>query len=215
MEKKRRIFKMEIDDADESPVFAMSLVENPAIEVDFVALSKQSKLPVKLAVSNNDKRELVGLALVPEMRIPRIDPESNDEYDIYFSQDTVAKAAHKFLSSGLTKSITLEHSEDAEGKASIVESWLVEDAVLDKSQKYGLNAPVGSWAIKMKVYDDLLWQDVKLGKVRGFSLEGAFKHVAQDPDNIEMSAVQKDTRTDAEKQIDLIRQLLIDAADKL
>lgn len=194
---------MEVNDTEESPVFAMSLVENPATEVEWVALSKQNKI-VRLAVSDVHKRELVGVALVPSMAIPRIG-EDGEEYDIFFSPEVVQKAAYGFVANGLTKSITLEHSKKSDG-AVVVESWIVEDAVMDKLQKYGVNAPIGSWGIKMRVTDDQIWEDVKLGKYKGFSLEGAFKHVERNPDNVEMS---KPNYNDDSAKLAKIKELLM------
>ena len=56
----------------------------------------------------------------------------------------------------------------------VVESWIIEDEQMDKSKKYGFSLPVGTWMISMKVENDAIWQKVKDGEVKGFSIEGFF-----------------------------------------
>ena len=81
---------------------------------------------------------------------------------------------------------TLEHQAELSGM-SVVESWIVEDETHDKSRKYGLNMPVGTWMVSMKVNNDEVWKDyVKTGKVKGFSIEGYFT------DKVAMSIIQKE-----------------------
>jgi len=68
----------------------------------------------------------------------------------------------------------LEHNVKLNG-LSVVESWIIEDDVQDKSRKYGLSLPVGTWMVSMKVNNEDVWQNyVKSGKVKGFSIEGYF-----------------------------------------
>ena len=200
--KRKRIYKMEIDENADEAVFAMSLVENPAIEVDFVALSKQEKV-VRLAVTDNEKRIVTGLALVPDMEIPRID-ESGEEYSIYFSKDVVRKAAYSLMKNGHTKDVTLEHAEKVKpGNAYIIESWIVDNPVMDKTSSYGFNATPGSWAISMKIDDEELWQEVKLGNVKGFSLEGKFAHVLD-------TEVEMSKQDEYKHKLEQIKKLLLE-----
>ena len=85
---KRRVYKMFIDEEDqESGVFAISLVENPAIESNWIYLSKQFK--IQLATANNDKQLLIGPVLIPNKEIPRIDEETGEEYDIVFDEQVI------------------------------------------------------------------------------------------------------------------------------
>jgi hypothetical protein len=169
---KKKVYRMTIDETDnESGVFAISLVRDPAISELWVALSKQQHV-IKLA-QVGDKKELVGLVLVPDREILRID-ENGEEYYITFPNDVVAKAAELYLKRQYNNSATIEHQESVDG-ISVTESWIVENPEIDKTKLYGIDAPQGSWAIKMKVYNDDIWENfVKTSELRGFSLEGLF-----------------------------------------
>ena len=165
-----KTIELYIDEENEfSGIEAISVVENPAIEEDFIALKKQQ---VKLAEVDKEKRILMGAALVPNKKIYRTNGE--DEYNIFFSEDTVRKASELFLSRGKQNNSTLEHDVKLNG-LSVVESWIIEDKKKDKSRKYGFNLPIGTWMVSVKVKNDEIWNDfVKEGKVKGFSIEGFF-----------------------------------------
>ena len=168
-----RVIELIIDEEQEfSGIEAISIVDKPAIQEDFIALSKQDK--VQLADVDTDKRILMGAALIPNKNIYRQDSEEEEGYYIYFSETTVKKASELFLIEGNQNKSTLEHQAELSG-LSVVESWIVEDEVHDKSRKYGLEMPVGTWMVSMKVNNEDVWQDyVKTGAVKGFSIEGYF-----------------------------------------
>lgn len=175
-----------------SGVQAISIVEHPAIESDFITLSKEQE--VKLAEVDSEKRILMGPALIPNKTIFRKNGE--EEYYIYFSKDTVRKASELFLTKGNQNKSTLEHSFELEG-LSVVESWIVEGQQ-DKSQAYGLSVPEGTWMVSMKVYNDSVWEDyVKTGRVKGFSIEGYFA------DKVNMS-MQSNEEEEAQEILDAI-----------
>ena len=168
-----RVIELIIDEEQEfSGIEAISIVDKPAIQEDFIALSKQDK--VQLADVDTDKRILMGAALIPNKNIYRQDSEEEEGSYIYFSEATVKKASELFLIEGNQNKSTLEHQAELSG-LSVVESWIVEDEVHDKSRKYGLEMPVGTWMVSMKVNNEDVWQDyVKTGAVKGFSIEGYF-----------------------------------------
>jgi hypothetical protein len=174
-----KIIELIIDENEKlSGVDAVSIVEFPAIESNFISLNKQ----LALAKVDDEKRILMGAALIPNKHIYRRNGE--DEYYIFFSDETVRKASELFLMNSNQNNATLEHEKELKD-LSIVESWIVEDTDMDKSKKYGLDAPVGSWVVSMKVNNDVIWNDfVKTGKVKGFSIEGYFA------DKLEMSLQQ-------------------------
>lgn len=184
-----KIIELIIDENEQlSGVDAVSIVEFPAIESNFISLNKQ----LALAKVDDEKRILMGAALIPNKHIYR--RNGNDEYYIFFSDETVRKASELFLMNSNQNNATLEHEKELKD-LSIVESWIVEDADMDKSKKYGLDAPVGSWVVSMKVNNDVIWNDfVKTGKVKGFSIEGYFA------DKLEMSLQQ-------EKELELINKI--------
>lgn len=153
---------------DEVGVDAISLVESPAIEENFVALNNHK---VEFKTIDEDKKLVVGLALIPEKAIYRRDGKK--EYHIFFSKETVRKAAELYLQKHNTNNATLEHQTKAKG-VSVVESWIVEDPKQDKTSMYGLNAVTGSWAVVMRIDDDKIWNAVKKGTYKGLSIEGFF-----------------------------------------
>ena len=164
-----KLYEMILDE-DQLGVNAVSLVENPAIQSDWVALADQK--PVLLAEVNKDKQILMGAALIPEKPIYR--NMNGEEFYIFFSKDTIAKTAENFFKNSNQNNATLEHQTSLEGMT-VFESWIVEDPNYDKSKKYGLDVPSGTWMISMKVDDENIWNDyVKNNKVFGFSIEGQF-----------------------------------------
>jgi hypothetical protein len=164
-----KVLELIIDEKDfKSGISAMSVVESPAIEENFIALAKHE---IELKEVDAEKRILMGAALIPNKKIYRRNKE--EEFYIYFSEDTVRRAMELFFINGNQSSATFEHKEAITGMTA-VESWLIEDEKMDKSQLYGFNLPKGTWMISMKVDNDEVWQDVKEGKVKGFSIEGYF-----------------------------------------
>ena len=171
------IIELFIDENDDvSGIEAVSIVENPAIEEDFVALKNQE---FKFAEVNKEKRILMGAALIPNKPIYR--RNEDNEYYIYFSRDTVRKASELFFIRGNHNKSTLEHQMPLEGLVA-VESWIVEDKEQDKSKLYGMDMPLGTWMLSMKVLNNDVWENyVKTGKVKGFSIEGYFADKLERP----------------------------------
>ena len=169
------------EEQDDIGVDAISIVENPAIESDFVALKNQE---IKLAEVDKEKKILMGALLIPNKPIYRNGGEG--EYYIYFSKDTIVKASQMFLQNGKQSNSTLEHSQALNG-LTLVESWLVEDKAKDKTALYGLDVPVGTWMGSVKVNNEDVWNEyVKTNKVKGFSIEGYFADKMEAPkENVE------------------------------
>ena len=176
-----KIVELVLDDNEESGIEAISIVESPAIESDFVALKSDE---VKLAEVDTEKKILMGALLIPNKPIYR--KTEGEEYYIYFSKDTVLKASQRYLTNGYQGNSTLEHSDNLQG-LTLVESWIVEDDKYDKSRKYDMNVPIGTWMGTVKVNNEEVWNDyVKTGKVKGFSIEGFFA------DKIKASEMKKE-----------------------
>lgn len=144
-------------------LFAVSLVEDPAIESNFIALSKE-KVPIKL---QDEKRLLVGAALVPNKPIYR--NVNGKEFYISFDEATIEKLAQDFLANDYQHNVTVEHQDNVDDIV-VVESW-IKTSENDKSVGYGLNEPIGTWFIGMKVNNDQIWQRIKDGYYKGFSIE--------------------------------------------
>ena len=167
------IIELVIDEESEeySGISAISVVSAPAIEEPFIALKKEDQ--VRLAEVSKEKRLLMGAALIPDKPIYR--KSDDNEFYIYFSKDTVAKASQMFLQAGNQGQATMEHATKKLEGMTVVESWIVEDLVHDKSKKYALDMPIGTWMVSMKVDNDEIWNNyVKKNKIKGFSIEGYF-----------------------------------------
>ena len=170
--KKPKIVELIIDETEDIfGIQAISLVSNPAIERGWVAMSKDKF--VSLAKIDEEKRTLIGVALIPDKQIPRFDQEKNEDYLVFFSKETIEKAQELFMNGLKNNNATVEHAKDVDG-VSVIETWIKEDKN-DKSNLYGFqDVPVGSWFVKMKIYNDQVWQEVKENKLRGYSIEGYF-----------------------------------------
>lgn len=164
-----------IKDENEDGVFAVSLVENPAIEENFIALSKDE---ISLKVIDEERRIVVGYALLPEKRIYRkMKPKGAKEaveFNIYFSKDTIVKTQELYMKNLHLNNVTSEHEKPVQG-ASVIESWITEDEKQDKINLYDIKPQLGGWAIMMKIYNDEEWSKVKGGDYKGFSIEGIFQ----------------------------------------
>ena len=151
-------------------VFAISLVNAPATEETFIAMAKQEKI-VKFAKVDEEQRILMGLVLQPDQLIYRVDEDGN-EFEMFFSAETIKDFSQNFFQSGFQLNSKLEHDEPIEG-VTFVESWLVENPKVDKSAAFGLEYPKGSWLVSMKVDNDDIWNNyIKTGELKGFSIDG-------------------------------------------
>lgn len=175
MKKVTRIVELVIDDDQaQLAIDAISLVNSPAIEENWVALNKHKKQNIILAKVDEEKRLLVGPALIPNKQIYRVDEKTGDEYYVYFSEKTVKRASELYLIHNNQKSATYEHDERIAG-VTTVESWIVQDTAMDKARLYGYkNIPKGTWMVSMKVDNDTVWDMIKRQEVKGYSIEGYF-----------------------------------------
>ena len=197
------IVELILDEEDAIGIEAISVVESPAIEEDFIALKNQE---FKLAEVDKEKRILMGAALIPNKPIYR--RNEDNEYYIYFSRDTVRKASELFFINGNQNKSTLEHQMPLTG-LSVVESWIVEDKEKDKTRMYDMGMPLGTWMVSMKVLNDDIWNNyVKTGKVKGFSIEGYFADKAERPKEKIKDELAKLEEEEAEALVTELKQIL-------
>jgi hypothetical protein len=144
---------------------------------------------------DDDKRIVVGAAMVPNKMIHRYDSMGNLYY-VFFSKQSIKKMSDKFLKEKRTDETSVEHDGMKLGsdKVFITESWVSEDPVLDKSHFYGFELPAGTWFVAMKVQDDKVWKMIKDKSLTGFSVEGLF--------------AEKSMFSKEDKQINQIRTLI-------
>jgi len=164
-------YKVLFNEQENEGVYAISLVSDPAIESNFISLSKNKE--IKLATINEEQRILVGPVLIPDQLIYR--NQDGHEYNIMFPKETIKQVQHNFVQQGYQNNSTIEHSGKSIPNVTFVETWIKEDEVHDKSVLYGFSEPVGTLFGLMKVNNDEIWNDyIKTGKVKGFSIDGVF-----------------------------------------
>ena len=172
MKPKTKIVELVISDENEAlTIDAISLVTSPAIEQDFVYFSKE-KNNLTFAKVDEEKRELISPALIPNKQIFRYDPNTDSEYYVYFSKETVKKASHLYLKHNNHHKATEQHTDRVSGVLT-VESW-IKEGEQDKSNLYGFDLPIGTWFVKMKIENDEVWSKIKDGTLKGLSIEGYF-----------------------------------------
>ena len=185
------IIELVIDENEELfGIEAISVVENPAIEEDFIALKNQDQ--IRLAEVSKEKRILMGAALIPDKPIYRKNGEH--EFYIFFSKETVNKASQMYLKAGNQGKATIEHTDEKLEGMTVVESWIIEDSVHDKSRKYSLDMPIGTWMVSMKCDNDEIWAKVKEQKIKGFSIEGYFADKLNKPQDKQIEELSQEDK---------------------
>ena len=158
---------------EEDGVYANSLVSSPAIERDFIFFNKEQ---IHLQSVNEEKRLVAGPILIPNKKILRVD-ENGFPYAIYFTPETIEKMSRKFMKNKLNNEITIEHGGSKVGGVYLTETWLVEQTGKDKSNIWNYNLPRGSWFGVYKVENDKVWEMIKSGELKGFSVEMLADHI--------------------------------------
>jgi hypothetical protein len=172
------------DENQELAIDAISLVTSPAIEQDFVYFGKE-KNNLTFAKVDEEKRMLISPALIPNKQIFRHNPNTNSDYYVYFSPETVRQASELYLKHNNHHKATYQHQDRVSGVLT-TESW-IKEGDMDKSKMYGFDLPNGTWFVKMRIDNDELWQKIKDGELKGLSIEGYFT------DKMEMMAEKQPT----------------------
>ena len=163
--KKIKKYKVGIDSETE----AISMVTEPAIESDFVFLSKDKAI-VKEAFSNDEKHMVYGAVLRPDFPIYRNDGEN--EYYLEFTSESIERMARDYMMNYRQGNVTIQHEEYA-NEVFMVESWIKQDMDKDKSVSVGLDKslPIGTWFCGFYVNNNDVWDRIKSGELKGFSVE--------------------------------------------
>jgi len=200
------------DDSQELAIDAISLVHSPAIESNFVFFGKE-KNNLTFAKVDEEKRMLVSPALIPNKQIFRYDPNTDSDYYVYFSPETVRKASELYLKHNNHHKATHEHSERVSGVLT-VESW-IKEGDSDKSKMYGFDLPNGTWFVKMKIENEDLWQKIKAGELKGLSIEGYFTNKFEQMQNQEPTTEEVRTALKELLSVQKVELGLIDDFEKL
>lgn len=164
------VYEIVVDDNDETGISLISLVDEPAISMKGMMFNGEQSVMSFKEVSD-DKQIIVGPALIPNMKIYRED-EKYGQYYVVFTKETIEKMVEKFNKYGSNRKINIDHSNQMVD-AFIMEDWIVENEVYDKSRMYGFEVPVGTYMIMVKVEDTNFWlEEVKGNEKFGFSIEG-------------------------------------------
>lgn len=164
-------FKVDFNPDLQKGVFSISLVDQPAIEVDWISLSKDE---IEIQLKETKRGLLVSPVLIPEKVILRKD-ENGNPYNIVFPKETIELAQRYFHINGFQSQSSIEHNNDLKLKGvTIVESW-IKEFEQDKSNEYGFDLPIGTWFAVMKVDNEEVKAKIKSGEINGFSIDGAFK----------------------------------------
>ena len=144
----------------------ISLVDDPAVEKEFVKLAKETEVKMKV---NEEKRIVTGVALIPDQKIFRVDP-NGQKYYIQFSKEAIERAAVKFYKDRHSADANLMHEVYTEGII-YFESYLVnrERGILPVEFN---DVPDGTWIVSAKIENDKVWELITAGVLRGFSIEG-------------------------------------------
>ena len=151
---------------------ALSWAESKINAIEREKMSKQH------FATDNEKHIVLGPAMIPDQKIFRKDALGNPYY-VFFSPETIKMIAEKYMRNKYTDNNDLMHDGNAINDIHVLESWIKEDNQ-DKSNKYGFqDLPVGTWFVSMKVNNPKVWEQIKEGKLNGFSVSGYFEEVAQ------------------------------------
>lgn len=142
---------------------------------------EEMSTPTELTFSvfNNEQRLVVGPAMIPDKMIIRRNEITGEIYYVYFTADTIKKLQQKYMKDKLLDKNNIEHGRKFLRGVDVVESWIVEDPKLDKQQVFNMEYPKGTWMLITKVEDNDTWQQIKDGKLRGYSVQGYFLEKAK------------------------------------
>ena len=163
--RKIKKYKVGVDSETE----AISMVTEPAIESDFVFFSKDKDI-VKEAFSSDEKHMVYGAVLRPDFPIYRYDGEN--EYYLEFTSESIERMARDYMMNYRQGNVTIQHEEYA-NEVFMVESWIKQDMDKDKSVSVGLDKslPIGTWFCGFYVNNNDIWERIKSGELKGFSVE--------------------------------------------
>ncbi len=210
-----RLFELIIEDENVDSVFAISMVNNPAIEAYGTYFSKGEQ---HFAEVKEEEGLFMAPILIPNKKILRVDGKGTP-YEVYFSPETIKRLSQMYLEKKYQDSVTIEHDAKVEG-ITLVESWIKESVKADKSKMYGLNVPAGSWLGTFKIDNEEMREKFKSGEVSAVSIEGIFEHLEKSsPNRIEAAKLwesysdfmDKDVEELSEVEADLVIERIKEA----
>lgn len=157
------------EDQNETGMYFISLVDDPAVECDFLAFEKVQNLTFK--VENEEKRIVTGLVMAADRPILRQD--FNGLYYILYDKDTIIAMAERFLAMGIANNVDTNHNFEVEDGVFLREMY-IKDSERGISPKGFEDVEEGSLFATYHILNDEVWEKVKKGEFKGFSLAGIF-----------------------------------------
>lgn len=176
----------------EDGVFCMSTVENPATKTQLVMFDDEMKA---MEFQDDEKRVIYSVAMRPNMLIPRKDINGEPAM-VFYSEETVNDLQQNFFKNNSHNGATINHDKNVRKDMYAFESWIVQDPEKDKATSLGLDVKKGDWVMAQKVDNPEVWEDIKKGKLTGFSIEAYLEPVLTN-ENIEMTKEEVDARIKA------------------
>jgi len=176
----------------EDGVFCMSTVENPATKTQLVMFDDELKA---MEFQDDEKRVIYSVAMRPNMLIPRKDINGEPAM-VFYSEETVNDLQQNFFKNNSHNGATINHDKNVRKDMYAFESWIVQDPEKDKATSLGLQVQKGDWVLAQKVDNPEVWEDIKKGKLTGFSIEAYLEPVLTQ-NEIEMTQEEVDARIKA------------------
>lgn len=212
-EKRSLLFEL-VFDPEKNGVTAISLVSKPAILTGFIHLKDQPEAPVvKIIMADEEKRIVLGPVIIPNVKIFRSGKSLGLQEDafVYFREETVRALAEDYIMKAKNNNVTIQHEEKSY-VVKMIESWIVEDSLKDKSSLYGFDLAKGTWVASFKIEDDDLWKSIKDNELAGFSIEAALGLVAQG--SVNMGKFSEEVSDDREVIPNELVPLILDHCSK-
>lgn len=165
------LFRALIPDED-CGMFRVSLVDDPAVESLFLAFDNHKRVPL-YAVANEEKRLVRGVIMRADFPIYRISPLYG-EYYILFEKDTIRQMAEKYLVEGRQNAVNLMHVDGSDVEGVNLLQIFIKDTANGIAPAGFDNIEEGSLFGEYHVTNDAVWESIKAGSFKGFSLEGVF-----------------------------------------
>lgn len=161
---------------DDTGMFKISLVDAPAVMTDFVAFGNQRRTQL-YAVENEEKRLIFGVVMRADFPIYRRDDRLGEYYVVY-KPDTIRKMAEKYLAESRQNNVNTMHEDGSDVDGVQMVQWFIQDSTRGIVPE-GFDVPDGSLFAEFHVINDEVWEAVKDGTYKGFSLEGVFDFVPE------------------------------------
>lgn len=150
----------------------LSMVESPAIEVEYLKMNKENELELKFEILNEEKRIVIAPAMIPDLVIPRVNKQGI-KYSVYFDKETIFESLVKLSQEQKDQNIDVNHSQQLIKGATIIEKFITDEKRV-QSVKGFENLPIGTLYFTAFVTDEQLWNDIKDKKINGWSIDGAY-----------------------------------------